>query len=45
MNKKDHDEVTFEEKFNDYGEYDNNTNEDYRISGIDSTPNYEYEYE
>ena len=45
MNKGDHDEVTFEEKFNDYGDYDNNTGEDYRISGIDSTPNYDYEYE
>lgn len=46
VNKTRKDEVTFEEKFNDYGEYENNTGEDYTISSIDTAPNYEdYDYE
>ena len=45
-NRTHKDEVTFEEKFNDYGEYENNTGEDYSISSIDTAPNYDdYEYE
>lgn len=35
------DEVTFEEKYNDYGEYDDIDDKDYTISSIESAPNYE----
>lgn len=44
MEKRTHkNEVTFEEKFNDYGEYENSSNEemDYSITSIETAPNYE----
>lgn len=45
--KTQNDNYTFEEKFNDYGEYDkieeNNYNYDYSINSVEAAPNYEEE--